>query len=269
MRRHDSTPGGLTGARGAPRLPPVDPAQEESDGHHAPRGHRRARAADAGPAPVLNAGNRRWVADLNEAVRQLQAHPDVRVVVLTGAGRAFCTGVDLTELAAGDFRLPDFVAWEDAMVAIERMDRLFIAGINGHCLGGGCSWPSSATTASPPRTRCSGSGGEGVPDPFVRALPAAEADRRRPGHGAHPARRTDRRPRGRALRPRQPRRARGRVRRRPRRDRSSGSWPCHPRACGPASTSPRAPSTWTSTPSGPRCRRTSRCAWPPRSTGRR
>ena len=88
-------------------------------------------------ARVLNAGNRRWVADLNEAVRQLQASPDVRVVVLTGAGRAFCTGVDLTELAAGDFRLPDFVAWEDAMVAIERMDRLFIAGINGHCLGGG------------------------------------------------------------------------------------------------------------------------------------
>ena len=86
---------------------------------------------------VLNAGNRRWVADLNEAGRQLQASPDVRVVVLTGAGRAFCTGVDLTELAAGDFRLADFVAWEDAMVAIERMDRLFIAGINGHCLGGG------------------------------------------------------------------------------------------------------------------------------------
>ena len=31
----------------------------------------------------------------------------------------------------------EFVAWEDAMTAIERMDRLFIAGINGHCLGGG------------------------------------------------------------------------------------------------------------------------------------
>ena len=86
---------------------------------------------------VLNAGNRRWVADLNEVVRRLQARPDVRVVVVTGAGRAFCTGVDLTELASGEFGLADFVAWEDAMVAIERMDRLFIAAINGHCLGGG------------------------------------------------------------------------------------------------------------------------------------
>jgi enoyl-CoA hydratase/carnithine racemase len=86
---------------------------------------------------VLNAGNRQWVADLNEAVAAIAAAPHVRVVVLTGAGRAFCTGVDLTELAAGHFGLEDFIAWEDAMIAIERMDRLFVAGINGHCLGGG------------------------------------------------------------------------------------------------------------------------------------
>jgi enoyl-CoA hydratase/carnithine racemase len=86
---------------------------------------------------VLNAGNRQWVADLNEAVRRLERAPEARVVVLTGAGRAFSTGVDLKELAAGEFGYADFVAWEDAMVAIERMDRLVIAGINGHCLGGG------------------------------------------------------------------------------------------------------------------------------------
>ena len=46
---------------------------------------------------VLNAGNRRWVADLNEAVRRLAERPEARVVVITGAGRAFSTGVDLTE----------------------------------------------------------------------------------------------------------------------------------------------------------------------------
>jgi enoyl-CoA hydratase/carnithine racemase len=86
---------------------------------------------------VLNAGNRQWVADLNDAVRRLERAPEARVVVLTGAGRAFSTGVDLKELAAGEFGYADFVAWEDAMVAIERMDRLVIAGINGHCLGGG------------------------------------------------------------------------------------------------------------------------------------
>ena len=86
---------------------------------------------------VLNAGNAEWVRDLNAVVAQLECAPAVRVVVLTGAGRAFSTGVDLTALADGAFGLPDFVAWEDAMTAIERMDRLFVAGINGHCLGGG------------------------------------------------------------------------------------------------------------------------------------
>ena len=86
---------------------------------------------------VLNAGNADWVRDLGEVVERLTRASEVRVVVLTGAGRAFCTGVDLGALASGAFGLADFVAWEDAMTAIERMDRLFIAAINGHCLGGG------------------------------------------------------------------------------------------------------------------------------------
>ena len=86
---------------------------------------------------VLNAGNAEWVADLNEVVTRLTAAPDVRVAVITGAGRAFSTGVDLKALSSGAFGLSDFVAWEDAMTAMERMDILFVAAINGHCLGGG------------------------------------------------------------------------------------------------------------------------------------
>jgi enoyl-CoA hydratase/carnithine racemase len=86
---------------------------------------------------VLNAGDAAWVRDLNAVVERLANDPTIRVVVLTGAGRAFCTGVDLKALADGRFGFEDFVAWEDAMLAIERMDKLFIAGIHGHCLGGG------------------------------------------------------------------------------------------------------------------------------------
>lgn len=86
---------------------------------------------------VLNAGDAQWVADLVEAAGRLAGASEVRVAVVTGAGRAFCTGVDLQALAAGRFHLADFVAWEDAMTAIERMDVVFVAAINGHCLGGG------------------------------------------------------------------------------------------------------------------------------------
>lgn len=86
---------------------------------------------------VLNAGNARFAAELGEAVATLAARNDVRLVVMTGAGRAFQTGVDLKALAAGELSRLDLVRWEDAMTAIERMDKLFIAGINGHCIGGG------------------------------------------------------------------------------------------------------------------------------------
>jgi enoyl-CoA hydratase/carnithine racemase len=86
---------------------------------------------------VLNAGDPGWVAELNDAVAQVRARADLRVAVITGAGRAFSTGVDLKSLAAGQMTLAHFVAWEDAMTAIERMPLPFIAAINGHCLGGG------------------------------------------------------------------------------------------------------------------------------------
>jgi enoyl-CoA hydratase/carnithine racemase len=86
---------------------------------------------------VLNAGNARFAVELGEAVATLAARNDVRLVVMTGAGRAFQTGVDLKALAAGELSRLDLVRWEDAMTAIERMDKLFIAGINGHCIGGG------------------------------------------------------------------------------------------------------------------------------------
>jgi enoyl-CoA hydratase len=86
---------------------------------------------------VLNAGDAAFVGELTDTVAELQARADVRIVVITGAGRAFSTGVDLNALAWRDVGLSDFVAWEDAMTAMERMDKLFIAAINGHCLGGG------------------------------------------------------------------------------------------------------------------------------------
>lgn len=86
---------------------------------------------------VLNAGNARWVAELGDAVATLRRSGDVRVVVVTGEGRAFSTGVDLDALAAGEITLAEFGAWEDAMVALEQLPAMVIAGINGHCLGGG------------------------------------------------------------------------------------------------------------------------------------
>ena len=85
----------------------------------------------------LNALTVEMSRELRGAVEGAAGLSGVHAIVITGAGRAFCTGVDLGALARGEFGFPDFRAWEDAMVAIEDMNTLFLAAINGHALGGG------------------------------------------------------------------------------------------------------------------------------------
>lgn len=86
---------------------------------------------------VLNAADEAWVADLNVCVDRAAADDDARVVIVEGNGRAFCTGIDLTVLAAGRITREWFVAWERALRQLELMDKLSVAAVHGHCIGGG------------------------------------------------------------------------------------------------------------------------------------
>jgi len=86
---------------------------------------------------VLNAQGREWPADVLSAVSEMQEDPAVRVVLVTGEGRAFCSGLDLTQLAAGEITAEFFHDAELAFRALETMDKATIAAIQGHCLGGG------------------------------------------------------------------------------------------------------------------------------------
>ena len=54
---------------------------------------------------VLNAENLAWVEGLGAAVAAVAAEPDVRVVLVRGAGRAFCAGMDRDMLSHGG--MPD------------------------------------------------------------------------------------------------------------------------------------------------------------------
>jgi enoyl-CoA hydratase/carnithine racemase len=85
----------------------------------------------------LNAMNNEAVVQLNRAVMALQADPDVRVVVIRGQGRAFCTGIDLKELSADEINMTYFQLWEKALRTFEMMEKLVIVGMHGYCLGGG------------------------------------------------------------------------------------------------------------------------------------
>ena len=85
----------------------------------------------------LNAVTPAMAARLIELVDQCNTDPDVRVVILTGAGeKAFCAGSDISEL--DDYASPwDFRNRPDYCDAIRRLNKPIICAINGYALGGG------------------------------------------------------------------------------------------------------------------------------------
>lgn len=85
---------------------------------------------------VLNCANEQWARDLNTAIDDL-AGRDLRVVVLRGEGRAFCSGIDLTALSQGEIALSFFRNWEAGLRKLETLEAIVIAAIHSHCIGGG------------------------------------------------------------------------------------------------------------------------------------
>ena len=90
----------------------------------------------------LNALSRTVLAELAEAARALDRVPEVRVVVVGGAGRAFSAGADLADfadLATGGVADPHAAADLGRRMAdaIEAMRAVTVARIQGRCVGGG------------------------------------------------------------------------------------------------------------------------------------
>jgi enoyl-CoA hydratase len=97
----------------------------------------------------LNAMSAHMRDEFAVAWKELDADPAVRVIVHTGEGRAFQTGVDVTELAS------DGVGMERYRESVEKWDLHFtawhqqvwkpvITAVNGICAGGGFHWVADA-----------------------------------------------------------------------------------------------------------------------------
>jgi len=86
----------------------------------------------------LNALSNEMVDELSEALAKEDGDDETRVIVITGAGRAFCSGADLrAEPTEGRSKLGAGMA--DRIFAALDIEKPIIASINGVAVGGGCT----------------------------------------------------------------------------------------------------------------------------------
>jgi len=83
--------------------------------------------------------------EIREAVEQFCTDGDARVLVITGAGKAFCSGGDVDEFVSGETQALSEVASNvrhtmcRTVLAINAVEKPVIAAVNGVAAGGGCN----------------------------------------------------------------------------------------------------------------------------------
>ncbi|MBI3977936.1 MAG: enoyl-CoA hydratase/isomerase family protein [Chloroflexi bacterium] len=91
---------------------------------------------------VLNAMNDAMRAELQDALKAAERDPAVRCLVLTGAGRAFCSGQDLRDRAnSSGTSLGDTLrqGYNPIIRRLRTIEKPVIASVNGVAAGAGCS----------------------------------------------------------------------------------------------------------------------------------
>lgn len=94
----------------------------------------------------LNAVNSQMTEDWERINAFLAGHAEIRIVIITGAGSAFCSGDDVKELGELSIESAHELSLRQARMylAWEQLPQIFIAAVNGVALGGGCVCAYSA-----------------------------------------------------------------------------------------------------------------------------
>ena len=88
---------------------------------------------------VLNAYNIQMRDDFSEVLTAVQDDPEARVLLITGQGRAFCAGADLTEFGSAPSQtVARRVRWErDVWGQLLSLSVPVVAAVQGYCIGSG------------------------------------------------------------------------------------------------------------------------------------
>ena len=88
---------------------------------------------------VVNAYNIQMRDDFSEALSAIQLDQEVRALLITGEGRGFCAGADLTEFGSAPSQvIARRVRWErDVWGQLVNLDKPIVAAVHGFCIGSG------------------------------------------------------------------------------------------------------------------------------------
>jgi len=96
---------------------------------------------------VRNAFNQEMIDELRDALRLIDRDEEIKVLIITGAGKAFQAGADIAELSV--MTPLDILRWNEGIVrinaALEKLRQPVIAAINGAAMGGGVELAISCT----------------------------------------------------------------------------------------------------------------------------
>lgn len=96
-----------------------------------------------------NAIGPRMTNELLWALEDARAADEVRSIVLTGDGKAFCAGGDFSEMTAGaaESKLAHKGDYADLLLALAKCDKPVVARVNGVAMGGGLGIVAASTFA--------------------------------------------------------------------------------------------------------------------------
>jgi len=91
---------------------------------------------------ALNALNLLVYKEINQVLDEIENNPEVKVLIVTGEGKAFVAGADIAEMSGmnSEEALPFSITGQETFDRFEQIYIPVIAAVNGFALGGGCEF---------------------------------------------------------------------------------------------------------------------------------